>query len=85
MDPSGLTLEQVQAKLKLEDPARYRQAMRDLKYTGEEPNWIKKDFLDKFMGTSAKDPALGEHEGTRQDITRIERERNVLSMTLEKQ
>lgn len=24
MDPSGLTLDQVQAKLKLEDPTRYR-------------------------------------------------------------
>lgn len=39
MDPSGLTLEQVIAKLKMEDPARYRRTMEDLKWTGEDPNW----------------------------------------------
>lgn len=59
--------------------------MRDLKYTGEEPEWIRREFLDKFVGSQASNPSLSEFDAMKADIERLTRERNVLSLTLEKQ
>jgi hypothetical protein len=37
MDPSGLTLDQIRAKLQSEDPSKFREVMEDMNFIGEEP------------------------------------------------
>ena len=43
-----MTLAEIQKKLFELDPTLFRQAMKDLKYDGNEPIWTKLDFADRL-------------------------------------
>jgi hypothetical protein len=46
LDPSEMTLEDVIARLRVADPARFREVMNDLKIAGSEPNWHQMEYMD---------------------------------------
>ena len=48
MDPSNLTLAEIQRRIHDLDPSMFRQAMKDLHYEGNEPIWAKFDFLERM-------------------------------------
>jgi uncharacterized coiled-coil DUF342 family protein len=48
MDPSTLSLADIQKKLHELDPSMFRQVMKDLKYDGDEPDWAKLDFMERM-------------------------------------
>ncbi len=48
MDPSNLTLADIQKKIHDIDPSSFRQVMKDLHYDGEEPVWAKFDFMERL-------------------------------------
>ena len=48
MDPSGLTLDQIRAKLQSEDPSKFREVMEDMNFIGEEPQWEKMELLERM-------------------------------------
>ncbi len=48
MDPSNLTLSDIQKRIHDIDPSLFRQAMKDLHYDGTEPLWAKFDFMEKM-------------------------------------
>lgn len=78
-DPSGLTVEQIQRKLVEEDPSMFRQLMQDLKVTGDEPDWLKKDLYDKF--TEVKDDTLA---GIKKEYQKIKKEKNVMASEIQR-
>ena len=48
MDPSTLSLADIQKKIHDIDPSMFRQVMKDLKYDGEDPVWAKFDFMERI-------------------------------------
>jgi hypothetical protein len=48
MDPSTLSLADIQRKLHELDPSKFREVMKDLKYDGDEPDWAKLDFMERM-------------------------------------
>ena len=58
VDAGGLTLDQIRRKLQEVDPSRFREVMKDLNYMGDEPEWEKRELLDKVSGVD-----LGGAEG----------------------
>lgn len=39
MDPGTLTIDDIMMKLRKADPTKFRDAMNDLAYEGQDPNW----------------------------------------------
>ncbi len=48
MDPSQMSLADIQKKIFELDPSLFRQVMKDLKYDGDEPVWAKFDFMERL-------------------------------------
>jgi hypothetical protein len=48
LDPSTLSLGDIQKKIHDLDPSLFRQVMKDLKYDGDEPIWAKFDFMERL-------------------------------------
>jgi hypothetical protein len=48
LDPSSMSLADIQKKIHDLDPSLFRQVMKDLNYDGEDPKWAKFDFLEKL-------------------------------------
>jgi chromosome segregation ATPase len=47
-DPSGLTIEQIQKKLFDEDPTMFRAMLKELNFTGEDPEYEKQDLYNRM-------------------------------------
>jgi len=48
IDPSAMSLADIQKKIHDLDPSLFRQVMKDLNYDGEEPVWAKFDFMERL-------------------------------------
>lgn len=82
MDPSGLTLEQVREKLKVEDNSRFRQAMDDLNFLGEEPQWEKLELLDRVSGKHEGSNPDGQLDALKKELKSLQSDRVQLSTKL---
>jgi hypothetical protein len=56
LDPSTLTIGDIQKKLMKEDAARFRQVMDDLSFEGKDPKWHDLDIIDMFEQIKAIEP-----------------------------
>lgn len=85
MDPSTLSLADIQRKLHELDPSKFREVMKDLKYDGDEPDWAKLDFLQRFK-LSAADQEVDENDADsmKREIERLKVKRRDLAAELEK-
>ena len=72
MDAGGLTLDQIRRKLQEVDPSRFREVMQDLNYMGDEPEWEKRELLDRVSGGDAA-AAEGGEAGVRLQRKELER------------
>ena len=83
MDPSTLSLADIQKKLHELDPSKFREVMKDLKYDGEEPDWAKLDFMERMkignQEVDEKDPM-----SMKREIERLKVKRRDLAAELEK-
>lgn len=85
-DPSGPSLEQIRAKLKMEDPSAFRNMMEDLNYAGEEPLWEKMELFDRV---GAKDGAgvdgeAGHEKKLKREVERLKKDRRDLASELQR-
>ena len=85
MDPSNLTLAEIQRRIHDIDPSMFRQVMKDLHYDGEEPVWAKFDFMEKLKLGPNNQP-LDETDPFQlmREIERLKLERRDLAAELEK-
>jgi protein fantom len=87
VDPSTLSLADIQKKIHDLDPSMFRQVMKDLHYDGEEPVWAKYDFMERFkIGGGLSGSALDENDPNqlKKEIERLKVERRDLASELEK-
>ena len=78
-DPSGLTLDQIQKKLQVEDPSMFRQVMKDLNYGGEEPVWEKMEMFDRVA-----EPGESSEKVVKQELDRLKKEKGELASELQR-
>jgi len=85
MDPSNLTLAEIQRRIHDLDPSLFRQAMKDLHFDGNEPVWAKFDFLER-MKIGPNNQPLDETDPfqLKREIERLKIERRDLATELEK-
>ena len=85
MDPSTLSLADIQKKIHDIDPSMFRQVMKDLKYDGEDPVWAKFDFMER-MKLGPNNQPIDENDPTqlKKEIERLKVERRDLAAELEK-
>jgi hypothetical protein len=85
MDPSTLSLADIQRKLHELDPSKFREVMKDLKYDGDEPDWAKLDFMQR-MKIGAADQQVDENDAgsMKREIERLKVKRRDLAAELEK-
>ncbi len=86
MDPTALSMADIQRKLHDLDPSKFREVMKDLKYNGEEPVWAQMDFMERLnlggkgaIGDDVNDPVL-----LKKEVERLKVERRDLAAELEK-
>lgn len=85
MDPSSLSLSDIQKKIHDLDPSLFRQVMKDLKYDGEEPVWAKFDFMERLrLGPNNQPIDENDPASLRREIERLKVERKDLAAELEK-
>ncbi len=85
MDPSNLTLSDIQKRIHDIDPSLFRQAMKDLHYDGTEPLWAKFDFMEKMkMGPNNQPLDETDPFQLKREIERLKMERRDLAAELEK-
>ncbi len=89
MDPSTLSLADIQRKLHELDPSKFREVMKDLQYAGDEPDWAKLDFLQRFKiggSSSTGEQQVDENDAgsMRREIERLKVKRRDLAAELEK-
>eukprot|EP00347_Sterkiella_histriomuscorum_P001912 403370193 len=85
MDPSNLSLAEIQRRIHDLDPSMFRQVMKDLHYDGEEPIWAKFEFLEK-MKLGPNNQPLDETDpfALRKEIERLKMERRDLAAELDR-
>lgn len=71
VDAGGPTLDQIRRKLQEVDPSRFREVMKDLNYMGDEPEWEKRELIDRVSGADAA--AADGEAGVRLQRKEIER------------
>lgn len=87
LDPTALSMADIQRKLHDLDPSKFREVMKDLKYDGEEPVWAQMDFMERLnlgqkggaVGDDVNDPAV-----LKKEVERLKVERRDLAAELEK-
>ena len=87
VDPSSMSLADIQKKIHDLDPSMFRQVMKDLKYDGDEPVWAKYDFMERFkIGGGADSNGMEENDPKhlKKEIERLKVERRDLAAELEK-
>ena len=84
MDPSSLSLGDIQKKLHELDPSMFRQVMKDLKYDGEEPDWAKLDFMERMKIGGSQQVDENDPNSMKREIERLKIRRRDLAAELEK-
>jgi len=84
MDPSTLSLADIQKKLHELDPSKFREVMKDLKYDGDEPDWAKLDFMERMKIGGAHQVDENDASSMKKEIERLKFKRRDLAAELEK-
>ena len=84
MDPSTLSLADIQKKLHELDPSMFRQVMKDLKYDGDEPDWAKLDFMERMKIGGSHQVDENDAASMKKEIERLKFKRRDLAAELEK-
>jgi hypothetical protein len=84
MDPSTLSLADIQKKLHELDPSMFRQVMKDLKYDGDEPDWAKLDFMERMKIGGNHQVDENDAASMKKEIERLKFKRRDLAAELEK-
>lgn len=84
MDPSTLSLADIQKKLHELDPSKFREVMKDLKYDGDEPDWAKLDFMERMKIGGAQQVDENDASSMKKEIERLKFKRRDLAAELEK-
>ena len=85
LDPSTLSLGDIQKKIHDLDPSLFRQVMKDLKYDGDEPIWAKFDFMERLrLGPNNQPLDENDPQQLKREIERLKVERRDLAAELEK-
>ena len=85
VDPSALSLADIQKKIHDLDPSKFREVMKDLRYDGEDPIWAKFDFMEKMQLGPHNQP-IDENDPRQlmKEIERLKIERKDLATELER-
>jgi chromosome segregation ATPase len=84
MDPSTLSLADIQRKLHELDPSKFREVMKDLKYDGDEPDWAKLDFMERMKIGNSQQVDENDANSMKREIERLKVKRRDLAAELEK-
>jgi uncharacterized coiled-coil DUF342 family protein len=84
MDPSTLSLADIQKKLHELDPSMFRQVMKDLKYDGDDPVWAKLDFMERMKIGGIHQVDENDAASMKKEIERLKFKRRDLAAELEK-
>ncbi|CDW86689.1 protein fantom [Stylonychia lemnae] len=85
MDPSNLSLAEIQRRIHELDPSMFRQVMKDLHYDGDEPVWAKFDFLERLrIGPNNQPIDENDPHQLTKEIQRLKTEKSELAAELER-
>jgi hypothetical protein len=82
-DPSELTVDDIMVKLRRADPTKFRDAMNDLQFEGQDPTWYQLQYLEQLnMLTSAQPHNPGNVKSLQQHRDRLNEDKAKLATEL---